>query len=94
MPEDHKNEAPGSADLDRDHTTGAELGTEEAQAKVDVDTAKGHSGESADPTPRENYTVAGVIAGKPTPETDPAQARLVGSNKFRHIEDAEASKEK
>jgi hypothetical protein len=27
-------------------------------------------GDEVDPTPNENYTVAGVTAGKPTPETD------------------------
>lgn len=31
---------------------------------------KGHFGERLDPTPLENYTLPGVLAGKPTPETD------------------------
>lgn len=31
---------------------------------------QGFRGEQADATPNENYTVAGVLAGKPTPETD------------------------
>jgi len=31
---------------------------------------QGFSGVETDPTPNENYTVAGVVAGKPTPETD------------------------
>ena len=31
---------------------------------------KGYRGVQADETPNENYTVAGVLAGKPTPETD------------------------
>lgn len=30
----------------------------------------GFYGFEVDPTPDENYTVAGVLAGKPTPETD------------------------
>lgn len=30
----------------------------------------GYRGVQADKTPNENYTVAGVLAGKPTPETD------------------------
>lgn len=34
----------------------------------------GHLGYSPDPTPNEHYTVAGVLAGKPTPETDAALA--------------------
>jgi hypothetical protein len=31
---------------------------------------KGYRGVQADETPNENYTVAGVLAGKPTPETE------------------------
>lgn len=46
----------------------------EVQAKFDAAAEKGYVGISPDPTPRENYTVAGVVAGKPTPETD-EQAR-------------------
>lgn len=34
----------------------------------------GYFGERLDPTPVENYTVAGVTAGKPTPETDTTAA--------------------
>ncbi len=32
--------------------------------------AQGFRGVEIDPTPNENYTVAGVTSGKPTPETD------------------------
>lgn len=35
---------------------------------------RGYIGQKVDPTPNENYTVAGVTAGKPTPETDEALA--------------------
>lgn len=31
---------------------------------------KGYFGSQVDKTPNANYTVAGVVAGKPTPETD------------------------
>ena len=34
----------------------------------------GLRGLEVDPTPNENYTVAGVLAGAPTPETDEASA--------------------
>lgn len=34
------------------------------------DHGPGYSGETPDPTPNENYTVAGVLADKPVPETD------------------------
>ena len=54
---------------------------DEAQAEVQkvVDEAedRGYLGVPVDPTPKENYTVAGVLAGKPTPETDPEHARDV-----------------
>lgn len=38
------------------------------EAKSDED--KGYWGVQVDKTPNENYTVAGVLAGKPTPETE------------------------
>lgn len=43
---------------------------EQVQEAVDVETSQGYRGEEVDPTPNENYTVAGVTSGKPTPETD------------------------
>jgi hypothetical protein len=46
----------------------------------------GHFGEMMDPTPRENYTVQGVGAGKPTPETD-ADAKAAAR---QHRAEAEA----
>ena len=47
------------------------------QKVVDQEEEQGYRGVKVDPTPDEHYTVAGVIAGKPTPETDPAHARKV-----------------
>ena len=44
-------------------------GVAEVQAKVDAENDKGYRGTRVDKTPLENYTVAGVTAGKPTPET-------------------------
>ena len=35
---------------------------------------QGFYGVETDPTPNEHYTVAGVVEGKPTPETDPEAA--------------------
>lgn len=49
---------------------------------VDKETEQGFRGVDVDPTPNEHYTVAGVTAGKPTPETDPEAAKAVGSRKF------------
>jgi hypothetical protein len=40
------------------------------QKIVDTETEQGFRGVEVDTTPNENYTVAGVTAGKPTPETE------------------------
>lgn len=50
--------------------SGDDLGQSEVQEKKDAEEAQGFHGIKADPTPDEHYTVAGVTAGKPTPETD------------------------
>lgn len=47
------------------------------QSTVDKADEQGFYGTAVDPTPRENYTVAGVTAGKPTPETDADAAAAV-----------------
>jgi hypothetical protein len=52
----------------------SDAGQAEVQAAVDQENKQGFVGVGVDPTPNENYTVAGVTAGKPTPETDPKAA--------------------
>lgn len=52
----------------------AAAGGSQVQAATDAAEALGYLGEKADPTPNEHYTVAGVVAGKPTPETDAGAA--------------------
>lgn len=47
------------------------------QSTADKETAQGFRGIEVDPTPNEHYTVAGVTAGKPTPETDLDAAKEV-----------------
>ena len=47
-----------------------DAGSAEVQRNVDKASEQGFYGVKVDPTPNENYTVAGVTAGKPTPETD------------------------
>jgi hypothetical protein len=47
----------------------SDSGASEVQAKVDEAEAKGFLGTAVDETPRENYTLQGVVEGKPTPET-------------------------
>ena len=49
----------------------------EVQKAVDAAEDKGYIGVPVDPTPKENYTVAGVVEGKPTPETDLEHGRKV-----------------
>ena len=49
----------------------------EVQKAVDAAEDKGYLGVEVDPTPDSHYTVAGVTAGKPTPETDLDHARDV-----------------
>lgn len=39
------------------------------QERANAELAQGFAGVRVDKTPNENYTVAGVTAGKPTPET-------------------------
>lgn len=49
-------------------STADDAGQAEVQAKFDEAEEKGYFGSTPDDTPNENYTLAGVIAGKPTPE--------------------------
>jgi hypothetical protein len=47
-----------------------DLGSDDVQEIVDRAEDVGYMGTVPDPTPNESYTVAGVVKGKPTPETD------------------------
>lgn len=47
------------------------------QEIIDRETEQGFRGVEVDSTPNENYTLAGVTSGAPTPETDEAQAEQV-----------------
>lgn len=49
----------------------------EVQAQADKEAELGYRGIEADITPNENYTVAGVTSGAPTPETDKGHAESV-----------------
>lgn len=51
-----------------------DAGQAEIQANFDKIGEQGVFGTPIDPTPNENYTVAGVTSGAPTPETDKAAA--------------------
>lgn len=47
-----------------------EAGEREVQERVDAENEQGFRGARTDPTPLEHYTLQGVVAGLPTPETD------------------------
>lgn len=51
-----------------------------AGSAVIQEQAQGFRGVEVDPTPNENYTVAGVTSGAPTPETDVDSAADVRQN--------------
>ncbi len=72
-PKDHpENSEAGKAA--RARAVADDRSTAEVQERVDRETERGFRGVEVDPTPNENYTVAGVIKGAPTPETDPEAA--------------------
>lgn len=52
-----------------------DAGAAEVAAKLQAEQEQGYRGVAVDPTPNENYSVAGVTEGKPTPETDAKLAR-------------------
>lgn len=64
---------------------GGELGGREVQAKMDQEQEQGYRGIVPDPTPNQNYTVAGVTSGAPTPENNPQAAAEAGSTKFAQV---------
>ena len=47
-----------------------DAGQAEVQARFDEAEEKGYFGHTPDDTPNEHYTLSGVIAGLPTPETE------------------------
>lgn len=57
------------ADGKRQENAADEVGAGTVQAAFDAAAEQGFFGESPDKTPRDNYTLRGVGAGKPTPET-------------------------
>lgn len=69
---------PAAGEQDADAVAAAKADAEaadsetaaQAQQAMDVETEQGFRGVEVDPTPNENYTVAGVTSGAPTPETD------------------------
>jgi hypothetical protein len=63
-------------------TDDAGVGEKEVQARFDEEQEQGYRGFRADPTPHEHYTVPGVLAGKPTPETDESAAHRAAQHEL------------
>lgn len=72
--------APAEQKSVKAETKATEAATEEVQSRVDEETERGFRGVEVDPTPNEHYTVAGVGAGLPTPESDPEHAAMVAAH--------------
>jgi hypothetical protein len=67
MAENKKSRTEGAPD-------GASAGQDQVDEQLAREQEQGYRGMKVDPTPDAAYTVAGVTAGMPTPETDAAQA--------------------
>lgn len=54
-----------------------DLGASQVQEMVNQEQSQGFRGTEVDTTPNENYTLSGVVSGKPVPETsaNPVAAR-------------------
>lgn len=70
-------EIKSSSTKETKDSTAASQSSTDIQAKADQEAKQGFRGTEVDPTPNENYTVAGVTSGAPTPETDAELARDV-----------------
>lgn len=70
-----REDVPLSAEIRLTPDAGEDVGEGEIQGFVDQENSVGFRGTASDPTPNEHYTVAGVTAGKPTPETHFGQRR-------------------
>jgi hypothetical protein len=71
---DHPENSPAGQKAKADAVTADTQVASGPQDAVDRETAQGFRGVEVDPTPNENYTLAGVTSGAPTPETDDGAA--------------------
>lgn len=62
-------------------STSTDSGEAEVQSTFDEANEKGYFGTTPDPTPNENYTLQGVVAGKPTPESQAAERRAADAGR-------------
>lgn len=71
---DHPENTPAGQKAKADAVAADSATTSGPQQVIDRETEQGFRGVEVDPTPNENYTLAGVTKGAPTPETDPEAA--------------------
>ena len=81
----------GSTTRQTDTAKGTQPTEIHAQEIIDRESAQGFRGVEVDSTPNENYTVAGVTSGAPTPETDVESAKQVRSETGLGLSALEAS---
>jgi hypothetical protein len=74
MAKSHPETSPEGQQSKVDAETATAGQVSELQARTDKELEQGFRGVEVDPTPNDNYTVAGVTSGAPTPETDEGQA--------------------
>ncbi len=74
---------PGEIHGGLEKAAGADIAPEvaEVQERKDAEDEKGYIGEVPDPTPNHAYTLAGVTAGEPTPETDEGAFRAAAERR-------------
>jgi hypothetical protein len=67
---DHPENSPAGQQAKTDATKSDASVADRVADNMAKETEQGFRGVEVDPTPNENYTVAGVTSGAPTPETD------------------------
>lgn len=83
---DHPETSPEGQAAKADAEKADDAVSRQVSANIEKELEQGFRGTEVDPTPNENYTLRGVVAGKPTPETDPKAAKEVGSAKFDRVD--------
>jgi hypothetical protein len=65
-----KDKKSGTTNATKSDASEGTQSTATVEERLDQEQKQGFRGIEVDPTPNENYTVAGVTSGAPTPETD------------------------
>lgn len=67
---DHPENSPAGQQAKAGAEKSDQANADKVAANLAQETEQGFRGVEVDPTPNENYTLAGVTSGAPTPETD------------------------